>query len=75
MSVLFALMLASSPTAAPPEPVQAKPRKKCEYISEVGSNRPRRVCQIVQQKVPQEEASEVAKPAVDRSQDQQGTSE
>ena len=75
MSVLFALMLASSPTAAPAEPVQAKPRKKCEFISEVGSNRPRRVCQIVQPKAPQEQAREVAKPPVDHSQHQAGTTE
>jgi hypothetical protein len=75
MSVLFALMLAASPTATPAGPVQAKPRKKCEYISEVGSNRPRRVCQIVQPKAPEDQASDAGKAAADHSQHQQGTSE
>jgi hypothetical protein len=75
MSVLFALMLAASPTAAPAEPAQAKPRKKCEFISEVGSNRPRRVCQVVQPKAPHARASETEKPAVDHSPHQKGTTE
>lgn len=73
MSVLLALMLASGTTATPAEPAQAKPRKKCEYISEVGSNRPRRICQIVQPKAPKAQANEVGKPAVDHSQHHQGT--
>ena len=76
MSVLFALMLAASPTAVPVEPVQAKPRKKCEYISEVGSNRSRRVCQIIQPKAPQEQATDAAaQPSVDHSQHEKGTAE
>lgn len=75
MSVLFALILAASPASAPAEPIQAKPRKKCEFISEVGSNRPRRVCQIIQPKAPQEQASETQKSAVDHSQHQKGTPE
>lgn len=63
MSVLFALLLASSPTAATAEPAQAKkPRMRCEYVSEIGSNRPRRVCQKVEPK-PVETASEAAPQA------------
>ena len=75
MSVLFALMLAAAPSAAPAEPVQAKPRKKCEYISEVGSNRPRRVCQVIQPKAPEEPAGAEAKAepaAADHGQHQAG---
>ena len=75
MSVLFALMLAAAPSAAPAESVQAKPRKKCEYVSEVGSNRPRRVCQIIQPKAPDEQAGADAgkePAAVDHSQHQSG---
>ena len=56
MSVLMALLLAATPNAAPAaEPAQAKPRKKCEYVSEVGSNRPRRICTLVMPKAPQGE--------------------
>ena len=63
MSLLFALMLASSPTAAPAEPAPAKkPRMRCEYVSEIGSDRPRRVCQQVQPK-PEEAAREAAPQA------------
>lgn len=76
MSVLIALLLAAAPNATPAtEPAQAKPRKKCEYISEVGSNRPRRVCQIVQPKAPAEQpGAEVKKePVEDHSQHQSGS--
>jgi hypothetical protein len=60
MSLLFALMLASSPTTATAEPAPVKkPRMRCEYVSEIGSNRPRRVCQKVQPK-PEEAARETA---------------
>ena len=56
MSVLFALLLASTPSATAAEPAPAKkPRLRCEYVSEVGSNRPRRVCEKVQPK-PEEAA-------------------
>lgn len=75
MSVLIALMLVATPDAAPAEPVQAKPRKKCEYISEVGSSRPRRVCQIIQPKAPEGQAktdAEKKEPTADRSQLQPG---
>lgn len=63
MSVLFALLLASTPTAATAEPAPVKkPRLRCEYVSEVGSNRPRRVCEKVQPK-PEEAAREAAPQA------------
>jgi hypothetical protein len=66
MSVLIALLLAATPdTAASADPVQAKPRKKCEYVSEVGSNRPRRICQIVQPKAPDEQAKTDSKQQQD----------
>ena len=46
MSVMFALLLAAAPTAAPAEAAPAKkPRLKCEWIHEVGSSRPRRICE------------------------------
>ena len=45
MSVLFALLLASTPTATPAPIVEKKPRLKCEWIHEVGTSRPRRVCE------------------------------
>ena len=62
MSVLFALLLASTPSAtAEPAPAK-KPRMRCEYVSEVGSNRPRRVCTPVQPK-PEEAARETAPQA------------
>lgn len=47
MSLLFALMLAAGPAPVANEVADKKPRKKCEYVSEVGSNRQRRVCQII----------------------------
>ncbi len=56
MSLLFALLLAAGPTAATNEVADKKPRKKCEYISEVGTARMRRVCQTLN-------APAVAKPA------------
>ena len=45
MSVLFALLLASTPTATPAPTVEKKPRLRCEWIHEVGTSRPRRVCE------------------------------
>lgn len=46
MSVMFALLLAATPTAAPAEAAPAKkPRMRCEWIHEVGTSRPRRVCE------------------------------
>ena len=62
MSVLMALLLAATPNPTPAaEPAQAKPRKKCEYVSEVGSNRPRRICQVIMPKAPEEQAKTDAK--------------
>ena len=78
MSVLVALLLAAAPNAAPAaEPAQAKPRKKCEYVSEVGSNRPRRICQIIQPKAPAEQAKTDAtkQSADDHSQHEAGAEE
>jgi hypothetical protein len=74
MSVLIALLLAATPDAAPAaDTAQAKPRKKCEYVSEVGSNRPRRVCTAVQPKAPEEQAKTgAAKPAGDHSEHEAG---
>jgi len=74
----MALLLASAPSAAPAaEPAQAKPRKKCEYVSEVGSNRPRRICQVVMPKAPQEQVKTDATdgPNADHSQHQSGAEE
>ena len=49
-----------------------KPRKKCEYISEVGSNRQRRVCQIINApavaKPTEQGAVEAAKTTADHGQ-------
>ena len=46
MSFMFALLLAATPTAAPAEAAPAKkPRMRCEWIHEVGTSRPRRVCE------------------------------
>ena len=66
MSVLFALLLASTPAATPADAAPAKkPRMRCEYISEVGTARPRRVCTKVQPK-PEEAARDAApQPAAD----------
>jgi hypothetical protein len=74
MSVLMALLLAATPNAAPAaDPAQAKPRKKCEYVSEVGSNRPRRVCTVVLPKAPEEQAkTDAARPAGDHSEHKAG---
>ena len=81
MSVLFALLLASTPTATPAPTVEKKPRLKCEWIHEVGTSRPRRVCEKrvqakpVEQPKPAEQASGVNQPAPDHSQHQKGTKE
>lgn len=77
MSVLMALLLAATPNAAPAaDTAQAKPRKKCEYVSEVGSNRPRRVCTVVQPKAPEEQAkSEAAKSVDDHGEHKSGAEE
>ena len=77
MSVLFALLLASTPAPT----VEKKPRLKCEWIHEVGTSRPRRVCEKrvqakpVEQPKPAQQASEVNQPAPDHSEHQQGTNE
>jgi hypothetical protein len=44
MSVLFAFLLAASPTATAPEAPAKKEKMKCEWVHEVGSARPRRYC-------------------------------
>lgn len=80
MSVLFALLLASTPTANP-APTVEKPRLRCEWIHEVGTSRPRRVCEKrvqakpVEQPKPAAQASDVNQPAPDHSQHQKGTNE
>jgi hypothetical protein len=79
MSVLFALMLAASPATATAELVEKKPRLKCEWIHEVGTSRPRRICEKrVEKKKPAEQAGEQAsdkQPTPDNSTHPQGTSE
>ncbi len=77
MSVLMALLVAATPNAAPAaDPAQAKPRKKCEYVSEVGSNRPRRVCTVVQSKAPEEQAkTDAARPTDDHGEHKAGAEE
>lgn len=82
MSVLFALMLAATPATAPAAPaVEKKPRLKCEWIHEVGTSRPRRICEKrvqakpVEQPKPADQASDVQKPASDHSAHQHGTNE
>ena len=74
MFMLFASAVAAAvSTPAPEAPAQAKPRKKCEYVSEVGSNRPRRVCQVIAPKPPEAQSETDAKPkaAEDHSQHHQ----
>lgn len=79
MTVLFALMLAASPATATAEPAVKKPRLKCEWIHEVGTSRPRRVCEKrvqskpVEQPRPAEQASETKQSAAEPSEHQQGT--
>ncbi len=76
MSVLFALMLAASPTTATADTVEKKPRLKCEWIHEVGTSRPRRICEKrVEKPKPAEQTSDVKQPAPDHSEHQQGTNE
>jgi len=72
MSVLFALMLAAGPATATAETPEKKPRLKCEWIHEVGTSRPRRICEKRVEKLkPAEQATEgSAQPAVDHSQQQ-----
>ncbi|NUS99947.1 MAG: hypothetical protein HOP96_03115 [Sphingomonas sp.] len=72
MSLLFALVLAAGPAAATNDVADKKPRKKCEYVSEVGSNRPRRICQIINPPAPakpaEQASAETPKPAADQPQ-------
>ena len=77
MSVLFALILAASPTAAPAATTEKKPRLKCEWIHEVGRSRPRRICEKrVEKPKPAEQTTDAQQqPAVDHSQHQTGTNE
>lgn len=85
MSVLFALMLAAGPATPAAEAPQKKPRLKCEWIHEVGTSRPRRICEKrVEKPKPADQATEAtaqpqpavdatAEPKVDHSQHQTGT--
>jgi hypothetical protein len=77
MSVLFALMLAASPATATVEPAEKKPRLKCEWIHEVGTSRPRRVCEKRAEKPkPAGQASDTSQqPVPDHSTDPQGANE
>ena len=72
MSLLLAMMLAAGPAPATNDVADKKPRKKCEYVSEVGSNRQRRVCQIINPpaaaKPVEQGAVEAAKTPADHSQ-------
>jgi hypothetical protein len=74
MSVLFALMLAAGPAPAPADTPE-KPRLKCEWIHEVGTSRPRRICEKrVEKPKPVEQTTDAAaQPALDHSQHQAGT--
>ena len=58
MSLLLALLVAASPNATAPEAAEKKPRLKCEWIHEVGTSRPRRVCEKPAQPKPVEQAKE-----------------
>ena len=75
MSVLFALMLAAGPATATADTPEKKPRLKCEWIHEVGTSRPRRICEKrVEKPKPVEQTTDAAaQPAVDHSQHQAGT--
>ena len=75
MSVLFALILAAGPASATAEPLEKKPRLKCEWIHEVGTSRPRRVCEkrVAKPKRVEQTTDAAAQPAVDLSQHQAGT--
>lgn len=83
MSVLFAMMLAASPATATAETPEKKPRLKCEWIHEVGSARPRRICEKrvekpkpADQPKPVEQAGDAKQqPVQDYSEQPQGTNE
>lgn len=62
MSLLLALLVAATPTAAAPEAAVKKPRLKCEWIHEVGTSRPRRVCEKPVAPKPAEQAKEEPQP-------------
>jgi hypothetical protein len=64
MSVILALLLAASPAAATTEAPAKKPRLRCEWIHEVGTSRPRRVCEKVPPKTEQAAPSEA--PATEK---------
>lgn len=67
MSLLIALLVAASPAAAAPEAVEKKPRLKCEWIHEVGTSRPRRVCEKRVEPKPPEQAKEEPQPQLRKS--------
>jgi hypothetical protein len=59
MSLLLAFLVSATQTAADPEAAVKKPRLKCEWIHEVGTSRPRRVCEKPVAPKPAEQAKEV----------------
>ena len=67
MSLLIALLVAASPAAAAPEAVEKKPRLKCEWIHEVGTSRPRRVCEKRVEPKPAEQVKEEPQPQQPKS--------
>lgn len=62
MSLLLALLVAATPTATAPEATAKKPRLKCEWIHEVGTSRPRRVCEKRVEPKPAEQAKQEPQP-------------
>lgn len=67
MSLFIALLVAASPAATAPEAVAKKPRLKCEWIHEVGTSRPRRVCEKRVEPKPAEQAKEEPQPQQPKS--------
>lgn len=67
MSLLIALLVSASPNATAPEAVEKKPRLKCEWIHEVGTSRPRRVCEKRVEPKPAEQAKEEPQPQQPKS--------
>lgn len=67
MSLLIALLVAASPAATAPEAAEKKPRLKCEWIHEVGTSRPRRVCEKRVEPKPAEQAKEEPQPQQPKS--------
>jgi hypothetical protein len=70
MSLLFAFLLAASPTAATAEAPVKKPKLRCEWIHEVGTSRPRRVC--VKREQPKAAEAARAEPARESADEKEG---